>query len=109
MSQPWKHFQKAISWMIGQAAWVWAKTGLMESDNVEVYGHVSDDESAIHEDNHENEEKFPPVDSKDERSNFDQNILINRTHPEVCDQEVNLNSKVAVYTISYEQLKLQII
>lgn len=98
MLQPWKHFQKAISWMIGQAAWAWAKTGILESEDV--YGYVSDDESAGHEDNHENEEKFPLPDSKDERSNFDQYVVINRTHPEVCDQEVHLNSEVAVYTIS---------
>jgi len=102
MSQPWKHFQKAMSWMIGQAAWVWAKTGILESDDTEAYGYVSDDESAIHGDYHENEEKFPPVLEKDERSNFDQNVRINRTRPEVCDQEVNFNlSYIYIYILFY--------
>lgn len=91
MLQPWKHFQKALSWMIGQLAWVWAKTGLLELNDAEAYSYVSDDESAVHEDYHDSEEKLAPVEPKDERSSFDQTILINRTRLEVCDQEVNLN------------------
>ncbi|XP_011876387.1 PREDICTED: voltage-dependent calcium channel subunit alpha-2/delta-3 isoform X2 [Vollenhovia emeryi] len=97
---PWKHFQTALSWMIGQAAWVWAKTGIMESDDAEAYNYVSDDESAIHEDDHESEEKLP-IEQKDER-NFDQNVLINRTHPEVCDQEVYLYLRNASFN-SYDK------
>lgn len=79
--------------MIGQAAWVWAKMGIMESDDAGAYSYISDDESAVHEDDyHDSEEKLPPVEPKDERSrDFDHNVLINRTRPEVCDQEVNLN------------------
>lgn len=91
MLQPWKHFQKALSWMVGQAAWVWAKTGIMESDDAGAYSYVSDEESAVPEDYHDSEEKLPPVEMKDERSSFDQDVWINRTRPEVCDQEVNLN------------------
>ncbi|XP_028044532.1 voltage-dependent calcium channel subunit alpha-2/delta-3 isoform X2 [Monomorium pharaonis] len=87
---PWKHFQKAVMWMIGHAAWAWAKMGIIESDDTEAYGMISDDESAIHDDYHETEDKLPPIDLKDGRSNFDSNIIINRTHPEVCDQEVYL-------------------
>lgn len=97
MLQPWKHFQKAMSWMIGQAAWVWAKTGILDSDDAEAYSY---DESAVHEDYHDSEEKFPPVEAKDERSSFDQNVLINRTRPEVCDQEVKFDFKKYM-TISY--------
>lgn len=91
MLQPWKHFQRAMTWMVSQAAWVWAKTGILEPD--EAYSYVSDDESAVHEDYHENEEK-PPAEPKDEKSYFDQTVLINRTRLEVCDQEVNLNLKI---------------
>ncbi|CAL1679526.1 unnamed protein product [Lasius platythorax] len=86
---PWKHLQKAMSWMVSQAAWVWAKTGVLEPDYAGAYGYVSDEETAVHDDYHENEEKFSPADLKDERS-FDQNVLINRTRPEVCDQEMYL-------------------
>lgn len=84
---PWKHFQKALSWMIGQAAWAWAKAGVMDSDDAEAY-YVSDDESAG--DYHVNEDKPPPVPEKEGGTNFDQNILINRTRPEVCDKEIYL-------------------
>lgn len=83
MLQPWKHIQRAMMWMVSQAAWVWAKTGILEPD--EAYNYVSDDES-VHDDYHENDEK--PTEPKDERSYFDQHVLINRTRLEVCDQEV---------------------
>jgi len=92
MLQPWKHLQTALSWMIGHAAWAWARTGILDYENAEAYSYVSDDESAVHNDDEESEEK-PPITDKDDRLNFDQNILINRTRPEVCDQEVNFNLK----------------
>lgn len=84
--------------MVSQAAWVWAKTGVLEPDYAGAYGYVSDEETAVHDDYHENEEKFSPADLKDERS-FDQNVLINRTRPEVCDQEVNLNVQMLLCTL----------
>ncbi|KAG5309152.1 CA2D3 protein, partial [Pseudoatta argentina] len=87
---PWKHLQTALSWMIGHAAWAWARTGILDYENAEAYNYVSDDESAVHSDDHESEEKLPPITDKDDRLNFDQNILINRTRPEVCDQEIYL-------------------
>lgn len=98
-SQPWQHLQKTLSWLISQAAWVWAKTGILESDYAKAYGYVSDDET-VHDDHddHENEEKPPPADPKDEKT-FDQEIWINRTRLEVCDQEVNLNSDIIMHTI----------
>jgi len=87
--QPWKHLLKTISWLMGQIAWVWAKTGVMESDYAEAYGYVRDEESATrsHED-YENEEKeFQPIDPRDEKY-VGQYVVINRTRPEVCDKEV---------------------
>ncbi|KAL6434663.1 hypothetical protein ACFW04_006181 [Cataglyphis niger] len=91
---PWKHLQKAISWMVSQAAWAWAKTGIMEPDYARAYGYVNDEETATHvdhddHDDHESEEKSLPADPKDERV-FDDSLLINRTRLEVCDQEVYL-------------------
>ncbi|XP_050454888.1 voltage-dependent calcium channel subunit alpha-2/delta-3 isoform X2 [Cataglyphis hispanica] len=91
---PWKHLQKAISWMVSQAAWAWAKTGIMEPDYARAYGYVNDEETATHDDHddhddHESEEKSLPADPKDEKA-FDDSLLINRTRLEVCDQEVYL-------------------
>lgn len=90
MLQPWKHFQKALTWMISQVAWAWAKMGILEPDEVPVYGMSRyENDDSIPED----EEKS--VNLKDDRPNF----IINRTRLEVCDQEVNLNLKyVYVYT-----------
>jgi len=95
--QPWKHLQKTLSWLISQAAWIWAKTGILEPDYAGAYDY--DEEPPVHDDHddHENEEKSSsPADSKDERT-FNQKVLINRTRLEVCDQEVNLN--VIMHTI----------
>ncbi|XP_072766737.1 voltage-dependent calcium channel subunit straightjacket isoform X2 [Anoplolepis gracilipes] len=86
---PWKHLQKAMSWMVSQAAWAWAKTGILEPDYAGAYGFVNDEETAVHDDDHESEDKPSPVDPKEDRL-FSQNILINRTRLEVCDKEVYL-------------------
>lgn len=62
----------------------------MESDYAEAYGYVKDDESATrnYEDYHDSEEKeLPPIDLRDEKY-VDQFVVLNRTRPEVCDQEV---------------------
>lgn len=82
-----------ISWLIGQAAWAWAKAGIWESEYAEAYAYPNEDEG-MHEDYHENDEK-PPVDAKDEKL-FDQKVLINRTRPEACDQEVKTTEKVLI-------------
>ncbi|XP_076235530.1 voltage-dependent calcium channel subunit straightjacket isoform X5 [Calliopsis andreniformis] len=84
---PWKHAQKMMSWLIGQAAWAWAKAGIWESDYADAFAYPNEEEG-IPEDYQESEEK-PPVDAKDEKM-FDQKVLINRTRPEACDQEVYL-------------------
>lgn len=81
-------------WMVAQVAWVWAKMGIVDSDDAEAYGYVSDDESANHDDqdyHEENEEKFSPIEPKEPHfgSSFDDLVFLNRTRPEVCDKEVN--------------------
>lgn len=81
-----------ISWLVGQAVWAWAKAGIWESEYA--YAYPNEDEG-IHEEYQDNEEK-PPVDAKDEKL-FDQKVLINRTRPEACDQEVNF----VIYQLHY--------
>ncbi|XP_029664841.1 voltage-dependent calcium channel subunit alpha-2/delta-3 isoform X1 [Formica exsecta] len=103
-TQPWKHLQKAISWMVSQAAWAWAKTGILEPDYAEAYGYVNDEETAVHDDDHESEDKPSPADSKEERT-FDESLLINRTRLEVCDQEVYLylrNTSFDMYDVDVD-------
>ncbi|XP_060826223.1 voltage-dependent calcium channel subunit alpha-2/delta-3 isoform X1 [Bombus pascuorum] len=94
---PWKHMQQMVSWLIGQAAWAWAKAGIWESDYAEAYAYPNEDEG-MHEDYQESEDK-PPIDPKDERL-FDQKVLINRTRPEACDQEVYLYLRNASFNLS---------
>lgn len=81
-----------MSWVVGQVAWAWAKTGLWESDHAEAYAYGSDEEvHVVHDDYHENEEK-PAAEPKDERS-FDKIVPMKRTRLEVCDQEVNVKKR----------------
>ncbi|XP_033328021.1 voltage-dependent calcium channel subunit straightjacket isoform X2 [Megalopta genalis] len=84
---PWKNIQKIATWLLGQAAWAWAKAGMWESEYAEAFAYPNEDEG-MHRDYQESEEKSP-VDPKDEKM-FDQKVLINRTRPEACDQEVYL-------------------
>ncbi|XP_076283339.1 voltage-dependent calcium channel subunit straightjacket isoform X6 [Lasioglossum baleicum] len=84
---PWKNMQKIITWFLGQAAWAWAKAGMWESEYAEAFAYPNEDEG-MQRDYQENEDKSP-VDAKDEKM-FDQKVLINRTRPEACDQEVYL-------------------
>ncbi|XP_076638666.1 voltage-dependent calcium channel subunit straightjacket isoform X2 [Colletes latitarsis] len=84
---PWKTAQKLISWFVGKVAWAWAKAGIWDSEYVQTFAYPNEDET-MHEDYQESEEK-PTVDAKDEKL-FDQKVLINRTRPEACDQEVYL-------------------
>lgn len=75
--------------MIGNVAWAWAKTGIVESDFAEAYSSYVSDEGLMEgrENVYDNEEK-PMPELKDEEKVFEQHVLINRTRPEVCDQEV---------------------
>ncbi|XP_011136364.1 voltage-dependent calcium channel subunit alpha-2/delta-3 isoform X3 [Harpegnathos saltator] len=101
---PWKHLQRAMSWAFGQAAWAWAKTGIWESDFAEAYAYPNDEEvHVVRDDYHENKEKTS-ADSKDERS-FEE-VLINRTRLEVCDQEVYLylrNASFDTYDVDVDE------
>ncbi|XP_020293161.1 voltage-dependent calcium channel subunit alpha-2/delta-3 isoform X2 [Pseudomyrmex gracilis] len=104
---PWKHLQKALSWMVGNVAWAWAKTGIVESDFAEAYGGYVSDEGPMegHDVDHENEEK-PMPELKDEEKVFEQHVLINRTRPEVCDQEMYLylrNSSFNTYDVEVDK------
>ncbi|XP_017890137.1 voltage-dependent calcium channel subunit alpha-2/delta-3 isoform X2 [Ceratina calcarata] len=87
LSTPWKHAQRMVSWLIGHAAWAWANAGIWSSEHAEAYAYPNEEE-IVPKNDPENEEKRP-VDAKDEKL-FDQKVLINRTRPEACDQEVYL-------------------
>lgn len=80
-----------MSWLLGQAAWAWARAGIWESEYADAFAYPNEEEG-IPEDYPESGEK-PPVDAKDEKM-FDQKVLINRTRPEACDQEVKLITKI---------------
>ncbi|XP_015188370.1 PREDICTED: voltage-dependent calcium channel subunit alpha-2/delta-3 isoform X3 [Polistes dominula] len=83
---PWTSLKKAITWIVGQMTWAWVKSGIWNSDYA--YGYADPNESdSMHEDYQENDKT--PIDSKDEKL-FNMNVLINRTRPEACDQEVYL-------------------
>ncbi|XP_011260167.1 voltage-dependent calcium channel subunit alpha-2/delta-3 isoform X2 [Camponotus floridanus] len=103
---PWKHLRKTLSWLISQAAWLWAKTGILEPDYAGAYGYANDEET-VHDDHddHENQEKSS-ADSKDERTINQDSVLINRTRLEVCDQEVDLylrNTSFDMYDVGADE------
>lgn len=83
-----------MSWLVGQAAWAWAKAGIWDAEYTEAFAYPNEDENTP-EDYQESEKS--PVDAKSEKL-FTQEILINRTRPEACDQEVK-----RVTTVTDEQ------
>ncbi|XP_029166338.1 voltage-dependent calcium channel subunit alpha-2/delta-3 isoform X2 [Nylanderia fulva] len=90
---PWNHLQKAMAWMVSQAAWAWAKTGVMEPDYAGAYGYTSDEESVAHN-------TCFPYDTVDD------SFLINRTRLEVCDQEMFLylrNTSFNTYDVDADE------
>ncbi|XP_043503020.1 voltage-dependent calcium channel subunit alpha-2/delta-3 isoform X2 [Polistes fuscatus] len=98
---PWTNLKKAITWIVGQMTWAWIKSGIWNSDYA--YGYSDLDESdAMHEDYQENEKT--PLDTKDDKW-LNSKVLINRTRPEACDQEVYLylrNSSVINYNVEVD-------
>ncbi|KAK2575606.1 hypothetical protein KPH14_011311 [Odynerus spinipes] len=99
---PWTNIKRTISWIIGQLAWAWIKAGIWHSDYAHAYAYPNENEG-MHEDYRESDVK-PPVDAKDEKL-FDMKVLINRTRPEACDQEVYLylrNSSITNYNVEVD-------
>lgn len=89
-----------ISWLVGQAVWAWAKAGIWESEYA--YAYPNEDED-IHEEYQDNDQEKPPITEK----LFDQKVLINRTRPEACDQEVNIMIyQLPLYSFQFFQFKL---
>jgi len=84
------HLQKAVLWIISQISWIWAKAGIIEAEYIESYGGYVNDEESVHNDSDESE-KSPSLSSEPKEDKFD-NIFLNRTRLEVCDQEVRINS-----------------
>lgn len=77
--------------MIGQAFWFWAKIGITDPQYAQAFTD-SEEQEKLPNDSHESEEK-PVAETKDEQL-FDRKVLINRTRPEACDQEVHLDVTV---------------
>ena len=89
-----------ISWLVGQAVWAWAKAGIWESEYAYAYSNEDED---IHEEYQDNDQEKPPITEK----LFDQKVLINRTRPEACDQEVNIMIyQLPLYSFQFFQFKL---
>lgn len=91
-----------ISWLVGQAVWAWAKAGIWESEYA--YAYPNEDED-IHEEYQDNDQEKPPITEK----LFDQKVLINRTRPEACDQEVNIMIDISTTIIFFSIFSIQII
>ncbi|XP_076666830.1 voltage-dependent calcium channel subunit straightjacket isoform X3 [Andrena cerasifolii] len=81
---PWRTAQKMMSWLVGQAAWAWAKAGIWDAEYTEAFAYPNEDENTPED--YPGKSETSPVDAK----LFTQEILINRTRPEACDQEVYL-------------------
>lgn len=85
--QPWKNLLAILYWIFDQLTTVYAKVGLWQNDYAEAVAYT-DQEDIIIEDYPEMNEKAA-IETKDEKM-FDQKVLINKTRPEPCDQEVIL-------------------
>lgn len=73
--------------MVSQALLTWAKLGLWNSDMAHVYASPNEDEE-FHDDYPENGEKSMDG-SKGGDKAYIQKVIINRTKPQPCDQEVS--------------------
>ncbi|XP_012275894.1 voltage-dependent calcium channel subunit alpha-2/delta-3 isoform X2 [Orussus abietinus] len=99
MVTPWKSMQRWASWILGQVTWAWVKAGIWSTEQAYGYAYPGEEDEG-HDDYPDRREK-PSVDAKDEQ-NFDEKVLINRTRPEPCDQEVHLYSLANVSSRDYD-------
>ncbi|XP_008550287.1 voltage-dependent calcium channel subunit alpha-2/delta-3 isoform X1 [Microplitis demolitor] len=103
---PFKNIQKAASWLLAQLVWTWAKVGFWQLDYA--YGHTFDydnEEDNGHNDYEDNDDRTS--EEKGEKA-YDR-VIINRTKPQACDQEVYLyllkNSSTKVYDVDLDTSK----
>ncbi|XP_034938362.1 voltage-dependent calcium channel subunit alpha-2/delta-3 isoform X2 [Chelonus insularis] len=82
---PWKSIQSAAAWIFTNLMWTWAKFGLWQTDYAQGYDYFPNEED-------EGLSDYPDERSLDEKGErlFDDRVLINKTRPQSCDQEVYL-------------------